>query len=278
MRTKHYVFSLLLTLLILLPSVSPGQELTDEQLQKIVQNPLAYLIFFPISNSTEFDIDYGYGNDHRVANELDFQPVLPFRIGKRVNLITRTVFPMFTIPIDVNKSVTGLGDITVDMFFTPANPGKFIWGAGPVFTFPTATIDPVRTKKWTLGPGVCFLTQPKGWTFGTYATNSWSFAGDENYPDINYFLWQVFIIKNLPNLWYISTNPKFTADWKASKGNRWTVPVGFDVGRLFTFGELPVNIQAGYYYYVEKPDYWSKWSLKVEVSFILPKFYQTDLL
>jgi hypothetical protein len=277
MKTNMHFLTLLAALLILIPSLSPAQELTDEQLQKIIQNPLAYLNFFPIANYTGFDIDYGYGNEKRVSNEMDFQLVIPFKVGKHVNLITRTVFPMFTIPTEIDESVTGLGDITIDMFFTPANPGKFMWGLGPVFTFPAATIDPVRTKKWTLGPAVCFLTQPKGWTLGTFATNSWSFAGDENYPDINFFYWQVFIVKDLPDLWYISTNPKFTSDWKAEKGNRWTVPLGFDFGRLFTFGGLPVNIQAGYYYNIERPQYRPKWTLNAEVSFILPKLTQKEL-
>jgi hypothetical protein len=277
MKTNMHFLTLLAALLILVPSLSPAQELTDEQLQKIIQNPLAYLNFFPIANYTGFDIDYGYGNEKRVSNEMDFQVVIPFKIGKKINVITRTVFPMFTIPTEIDESVTGLGDITLDMFFTPSKPGKFMWGLGPVFTFPAATIDPVRTKKWTLGPAVCFLTQPKGWTLGTFATNSWSFAGDENYPDINFFYWQVFIVKDLPDLWYISTNPKFTSDWKAEKGNRWTVPLGFDFGRLFTFGGLPVNIQAGYYYNIEKPQYRPKWTLNAEVSFILPKILQSDL-
>ena len=278
MKTKCCVLSLILILLFCLPSFSPAQELTDEQIQKISQNPLAYINLLPFSNRTDFGIDYGNGNANRVANELDFQLVVPVKVGKHINLITRTVFPMYTIPEEPGKSVTGLGDITLDMFFTPSKPGKFMWGLGPVFTFPAATIDPVRTKQWTLGPAVCFLTQPKGWTLGTFATNSWSIAGDKNYPDINFFYWQIFIVKDLFDLWYISTNPRITSDWKAEKGNRWTVPLGFDFGRLFTFGGVPVNLQAGYYYFIEKPDLWAKWEITAEVTIIFPKLLQkTDL-
>lgn len=268
MKTKLKIFLFLLSGLLLNCSSSSAQEYTDEQLQKIIQNPLAYLNFIPIQNNTYFGLGY---NADRSLNELNIQPVLPFKIGKNVNVITRTIFPVITAPSDVDNSVTGLGDITVDMFFTPANPGDFIWGIGPILTFPSATIDPIRTKKWTAGPGVCFLTQPKGWTLGMYAQNSWSYAGDENYPDVNLFLTQFFIIKNLPDLWYISTSPIITADWKADSDNRWTIPLGFDIGRMFTFGDLPVNIQAGYYYYVEKPLYGPKWAIRADVSFILPK-------
>lgn len=273
MRTKIKFILRLITGFLFLSSLASAQQYTEEQLQKIIQNPLAYLNFLPFANSTYFGL--GYNND-RTLNELDIQPVLPFRIGKHVNVITRTIFPVVTAPVDESKSVTGLGDITLDMFFTPSDPGNFIWGIGPILTFPSATIDPVRTKKWTAGPGICFLTQPKGWTLGMYAQNTWSYAGDENYPDINLFLTQIFIIKNLPDLWYISTNPIITADWKAANEDKWSIPLGFDVGRLFTFGELPVNIQAGYYYYVEKPQYMAKWTLKAEISFIFPKVFVSN--
>lgn len=273
MKTNVIIYLILLLSLFFNFSTSPAQQYTDEQLQKIIQNPLAYLNFLPIQNNTYFDL--GYNND-RVLNELNIQMVLPFKLGKHVNVITRTIFPVITAPVDVNKSVTGLGDITVDMFFTPSNPGKYIWGIGPILTFPTSTIDPVRTKKWTAGPGICFLTQPKGWTLGMYAQNSWSFAGDENYPEINAFLLQLYIIKNLPGLWYVSTEPAITADWKAADDNKWTIPLGFDIGRLFTFGDIPVNIQAGYYYYVKKPQYGPRWAIKAEVSFVFPKLFMSN--
>lgn len=262
-----------LTVFLFLNSISSAQEYTEEQLQKIIQNPLAYLNFLPIQNNTYFGLGY---NADRTLNELNIQPVLPFKLGKNVNVITRTIFPVITAPTDENSSVTGLGDITLDMFFTPANPGKFIWGIGPILTFPSATIDPVRTKKWTAGPGVCFLTQPKGWTLGMYAQNSWSYAGDENYPDVNLFLTQIFIIKNLPDLWYISTSPIITADWKADSDNRWTLPLGLEVGRMFTFGDVPINFQLGYYYFVEKPEYSPKWALKADISLIFPKIFVSN--
>ncbi len=35
-----------------------------------------------------------------------------------------------------NSSAIGIGDITQSLFVSPANPGKLIWGVGPVFTIP----------------------------------------------------------------------------------------------------------------------------------------------
>ena len=123
MKTRIKICLIFLTGFLFLNSISSAQEYTEEQLQKIIQNPLAYLNFLPIQNNTYFGLGY---NADRTLNELNIQPVLPFKLGKNVNVITRTIFPVITAPTDENSSVTGLGDITLDMFFTPANPGKFI--------------------------------------------------------------------------------------------------------------------------------------------------------
>ena len=33
-----------------------------------------------------------------------------------------------------------------------------------------------------------------------------------------------------------------TANWKAESSQRWTVPLGAGVGKIFHFGPLPVNL------------------------------------
>ena len=43
--------------------------------------------------------------------------------------------------------------ITKTTTVSPAAPGKIIWGAGPVFQFPTATDDKLGTNKWSGGAG-----------------------------------------------------------------------------------------------------------------------------
>lgn len=269
MKILKNVFTVLIAGFLFSSVTAPAQEMSQEELEKAIQNPLAYLIFVPFENNT----DFGISEFNRTRNELDIQPVLPFKLGKNVNLITRTIFPIITQPLGENESKTGLGDITLDMFITPEKKGVTQWGAGIVLGLPTATNEVLGTKKWTAGPGIMFIAQPENWTMGLLAQNSWSFAGDKNRGDINFFYLMAIISRNLPDSWYISTCPKITADWKVESDNRWTVPIGLDVGRLFMFGEFPINLQAGYYYYIVKPEGWAKWQLRAEADFILPKFY-----
>ncbi len=41
--------------------------------------------------------------------------------------------------------------------------------------------------------------------------------------------------------------PIITADWKASNGNTWTVPLGGGFGRVMKLGFQPVNVTAQFY-------------------------------
>jgi hypothetical protein len=38
-----------------------------------------------------------------------------------------------------------------------------------------------------------------------------------------------------------------TADWNAPSSQRWIVPLGGGVGKIFHFGRLPVNMQLSAY-------------------------------
>ena len=97
----------------------------------------------------------------------------------------------------------GLGDTTYQLFLSPANPGKIIWGAGPSIVAPTATARRFGSKKWSGGPNFVALAMPGNWVLGTLVQNVWSFAGDSDAADVNKFLAQYFINYNLSNGWYI---------------------------------------------------------------------------
>jgi hypothetical protein len=53
---------------------------------------------------------------------------------------------------------------------------------------------------------------------------------------------------------YLTTAPVITADWYASSGDRWTVPIGGGIGKIFRIGKQPMNAQLSGYYNVIRPD------------------------
>jgi hypothetical protein len=72
--------------------------------------------------------------------------------------------------------------------------------------------------------------------------------------------------------WYVSYAPIITANWELERGDRWIVPIGGTVGKLSRMGSvgLPVNLQAGAFYNVVKPDSGPTWSTRVQLQVLLP--------
>ena len=263
----------LVAVLALSPAVraqqKPAVEDQTGDLQKATQNPISSLISVPLQNNTNF----GIGPLDRTQNVLNIQPVIPVQVGEKWNLITRIIVPVTYQP-DVtqrNLGVTGLGDINPTFFLSPAKPGKLIWGIGPSFILPTATNRVLGQGKWSAGPSVVALVQPGHWTIGALVNNVWNIAGRSDKPAVNQMLLQYFINYNLKKGWFIVLAPIITANWKASRGNVWTVPFGGGIGRIMKFGPQPVNLSVQFYVNATHPAGTSPWSMRTQLAFLFPK-------
>jgi hypothetical protein len=243
----------------------------SESLVKAVQNPVASLVSVPIQDNLNPNI----GPFGRVQSILNIQPVVPVRISKDWNLIARVITPLITQP-DVsqkNQSTFGLGDMNPTFFLAPAKVHKLIWGIGPAIVMPTATSSVLGQGKWSLGPSVVALLQPKHWTIGALVNNVWSVGGHKARPNVNQMVLQYFVNYNLDKGWYLGTSPVVTANWQASRGNQWVVPVGGGVGRVFRLGFQPINVQLMVFGNAVSPNVppSSPWSLRWQVAFLYPK-------
>jgi len=248
---------------------SQAQEAEEEKsdIEKAAQNPIASMYVLPIQNNTQF----GIGPYNRTQNVTNIQPVIPIGLGKKVNLIFRTIIPLINQPLLEDSSKFGLGDIALSLFFTPRKPGKLIWGIGPAIGIPTATNQVLGTGKWSAGPAIILLIQPGGWTFGFTVQNTWSFAGNGDRGNVNGFYLNAFFVRQIAKGWYVNTVPIITANWEAESGQQWLVPLGVGLGKIFRIGKLPINAQVGYYNYVVKPDNGPDWQLRAQVNFMFPK-------
>ncbi|HSD43934.1 MAG TPA: hypothetical protein VLD36_18965 [Burkholderiales bacterium] len=153
------------------------EKLSAEQLAKLAQNPIANLISVPFQNN----INFNYGPRDGTQNILNIQPVIPFSLGKDWNLITRTILPIVTQPaFTANESTTtGLGDLQLSGFLSPASAEGVIWGAGAIMQAPTHGSDRLGNDRWGLGPTFVALRLEKGspWVYGALVNNVWSAAG-----------------------------------------------------------------------------------------------------
>jgi hypothetical protein len=270
---RYFCVSLVLiaALMVTTPVVLAGEEgeASEEELAKQVQNPVADLISVPFQNNINFDVGPG-GNTQNILN---IQPVYPISLDEEWNLITRTIFPLINQPpmFPGADREFGLGDIQFSAFLSPAKPKGFIWGAGPIFQFPSATDDVLGQEKWAAGPSMVVLKMDGPWVYGAIANNIWSFAGDDDRAHLNQMLVQPFLNYNMDDGLYLTCSPIITANWKADSGNKWTVPVGGGIGKITRFGTQPVNFQVAGYYNVETPRYGAEWQLRLQLQLLFPK-------
>jgi len=241
----------------------------EASLAQAAQNPIASMISLPLQNNTNF----GFGEFDRTQNVLNIQPVIPFRISPNWNLINRTIIPVITQPDFSSEtgSNTGLSDINFSAFFSPSKASKFIWGVGPAIIFPTATSDNLGSGKWSAGPTVVGLTMQGSWVIGLLVSNVWSFAGNSDRDDVNFFFSQYFINYNMNHGWYLTSAPIITGNWMAEPGNQWIVPFGGGPGKIFRLGKQPMNINVQAFYNVVKPDFGPDWQFRFALTFLFPK-------
>jgi hypothetical protein len=246
-------------------------ELSAEELAKLAQNPIANLISVPFQNNTNFN----YGPLDGTQNILNIQPVIPITLNQDWNIITRTILPLLWQPgmVQGQDTTFGLGDTQLSAFLSPANAAGWIWGVGAIAQIPTHTDSNLGNNNWGLGPTAVVLHLEKGdpWVYGALANNVWSLDTSPSAPSYNNFLLQPFVNYNLPGGTYINSVPIITANWEASSGNQWTVPVGAGIGHIFHVGKLPVNAQIGGYYNIIRPDNGPTFQLRVQVQFMFPK-------
>jgi hypothetical protein len=246
---------------------------TDEkakaaELAKKLQNPVASLISVPIQNNW----DFGIGPANAMRYTANVQPVIPFSLNDDWNLITRTIVPIVYAesPVVGGSTKFGLGDTVQSLFFSPKAPTSsgWIWGAGPVFLWPTSTDDLLGSGKVGAGPTALLLKQQNGWTYGALVNHIWSYAGQGSNPDVNATFLQPFVSFTTKTFTTFGLNTESTYDWANSQ---WTVPLNVSVSQLVKIGSKPVQFSLGARYYADKPTGGPDWGLRFVVTFLFPK-------
>lgn len=237
------------------------------ELAKQTQNPVADLISVPF----QFNFNSGGGLGDGTLFNLNFQPVIPFKLNDKWNMIARTIVPVLSIPGPDDTRFSGIGDIQEQIFISPSGAGKLIWGVGPIFSVPTATTAPAQTGSWAAGPTFVALTMTGPWVIGALMNNVWTFSDSDSPTEVNQFFLQPFVNYNFGKGWAISTGPAITANWDAPDGQQWTVPVGIGITRTTLFDGRPMTLGVQYYHNVERPDGTAANQLRFIVTLLYPK-------
>lgn len=244
----------------------------EAQLAEKLSNPVASLISVPL----QLNYDSGYGAGGRGHKTyLNLQPVVPFALNDRWNLISRTILPFAdqsgVVP---GSSESGTGDITQSLFFSPRKPTSsgVIWGAGPAFLIPTASDPNLGAKKWGAGFTALVLRQKHGWTSGFLMNHLWGVAsihGYDNRPALSATFLQPFVAYNTPHAWTYGANLESSYDWHAKE---YSVPLNLNISHVTRIGKQPVSYGAGVRYWISSTEMGPHgWGFRAVLTFVFPQ-------
>jgi hypothetical protein len=218
-------------------------------LAKQTQNPVAALVSVPF----QFNFNGGGDLEDGTLFNLNFQPVIPFKLTPRVNVIARSIIPINSAPGPDGTRYSGVGDIQSQLFLTSSSPGAVVLGVGPVFSLPTATAAAFETGTFAAGLGAVVVHSQGPWVMGGLISQFWPVSDAGGAPETNLFTFQPFINYNFGVGWALSFAPVITANWDAPNGQEWTVPLGGGIVKTTVLNRRPMNVGFQYYRNVERP-------------------------
>jgi hypothetical protein len=242
-----------------------------ENLAKQLANPIASLVSIPL----QFNWDEGVGPNDDLRTVINFQPVVPFTLNEDWNVIGRMILPYLSQPslAPGAAATSGISDMLLSAFFSPAKPRVAIWGIGPVVALPMTTDPFLGSGKWSAGPTAVVLKQSGQWTYGALVSHLWSFAdtGDIERTDVDQTYLQPFLAYTTKTAVTFSVSSESTANWEAASGEEWTIPINFNVSRVTRLGPFPFSLGAGAGVFIEKPEGGPQWKLRLTATLILPR-------
>ena len=247
----------------------PGAtESGDADLAKKLSNPISDLVSVPI----QFNWEQNVGPDEQTRFILNVQPVMPFALTPKLNLVARVIVPLVSQPtlFEGGSAASGVSDILTSFFFVPNTGSSFTWGIGPVMSLPSTTEPTLGTEKWSAGPTVVALKQAGPWTVGGLWNQVWSFSGNARREDVNQMFVQPFLAYTTAKALTITLQSESVGNFNAD-ADQWTVPINLLFSKVATFGTFPASYQVGFGGYAVRPPTGPSWKIRGAIVLLLPR-------
>src|SRR5262245_25273460 len=215
---------------------SSGGSGDSADLAKKLSNPISDLVSVPF----QFNWEQNVGPKEQTRFILNVQPVMPFSLTPKMNLITRVIVPFVSQPplTEGGVAASGIGDILASFFFSPNTGGTFTWGIGPVLSLPSTAEPTLGTEKWSAGPTIVALKQAGAWTVGALWNQVWSFSGNTGRQDVNQMFVQPFLAYTTRTALTLTVLSESVGNFKADT-EQWTIPINVLVSKVSSFGMFP---------------------------------------
>ena len=267
--------------LVLFLVIAPAARAQDDaaEMARMLQDPLATISALMTDN----DILFGTGSGDSTSYSFQIQPIyaldfpdagftfLPRGIIPISGVAPAADLPLLGDPASSGGSMTwGLGDIVTQFFFSPKTTASWKFGLGPQLSWKTRTNANLGGPGWGAGPSFVLVGNiTEQFSFAGIVGNMWSYDGSFNTMLLQPMFFYNF--RSIPGLW-VGYNAAITADWKATSGNSWTVPVGLSVGKTWAAGGgHGFELLLGAYYHAVRPTGGADWSLKFGLNWVIPR-------
>jgi hypothetical protein len=101
----------------------------------------------------------------------------------------------------------------------------------------------------------------------------WSVAGPESRPAVNQFILQYFVDYNMKKGWYVFSSPTIRAFWRLPSQERWQVPFGGGIGKIYRIGPQRMVTNVAAYYLPIRPEIFPfpRWQVQLGVNLLFPR-------
>ena len=246
-----------------------GQEYADSlhsphALAMRLRNKVPDLVTLPLEN----DLQFGVGPASATSNTLNFQPVIPFPIGKSWRIVTRTIIPLeYEDPAGEKGAPgkSGVGDINTSWFLSPGYASnEWKWGMGVVLNIPSSSDTLFGYGRWAAGPTLAVVKQKGGLSYDVLLNHQWSLGSRKVSatlvdPSVSYTWMSGFSL---------DAEAQCTYDWEASQ---WTVMTRLGGGHVVYLGPFPISLELDGLAYPARGPADPHWGIAVVFTFIQRK-------
>jgi hypothetical protein len=239
------------------PANTSAEAIADQ-----LSNPLAA----QISVQFQSDLEWRGGPvDDGFRYTLTLQPLVPFALDERWNVISRSNIPFVHqvgLATAADSQQTGLGSSNESLFLTPTRtPFGIAWGVGPIVAFP-ATADPLGPSAIALGPTAAIVRTANPWTYGILTHQVWALRGRASelslQPEVAWSPGKTGTT--------LRATSESSYDWHA---RQWTIPVIVVIAQVVHVADQPFELALGPIMYLDRPDEAPRWGARASITLVI---------
>jgi hypothetical protein len=263
--------ALLALLALYLAPAARADEGADRALVRGRHDVLSDVVQVTLRNETSF----GIGNRDRTANVTVPETSFLTQVGERWGLAHHIHVPLVWQPEVVARygGTYGLGDLGYELYGAVATASGLTAGGGLALVLPTGSDRRISESKWLLGPAVALGGAWGPASISVTARQLITVGSVHTAPDVNRLVVQPVLTWTLRSGWYLVTAPRLQADWDATSSDRFTVPLGGGVGRIFGVSSqrLALSLEAYANVAPRSSTPHADWSLRAGLSLLYPR-------